>query len=372
MTDKVFSEVAKPKEKELAKEKELQKEKDKEHGKPEKDVKDHKEQKDHKENKDHKDSKDQKDQKDKDKDKDKDGKDHKDQKDQKDHKNESKEKHEKEKVEKEHKDHKETAKEPKEHKEPKEQLKEIEQPSKPLFEGGPPMGGADPAIAQRLAALEATMAQLLHFIPANMRPDLATGALAQESDADKTSAPKSRARAIAICRAPTKQIRKSKSERVRSDRVGPPSYRRSNIMHLFLCTSSDYSARWAFRELLAFGLDSLELVTSEMLALSTGWEHSARRRRRDYAVRPSRRPARCEQRGSRRFESTARSARNAGRPSGRERPRIRSAGADRALPKLVVRDRSAGDQPADTTGARGPLAARDGMGAGGSSRRLGR
>ena len=44
-------------------------------------------------------------------------------------------------------------------------------------------------------------------------------------------------------------------------------------MHLFLCTSSDYSARWAFRELLAFGLDSLELVTSEMLALSTGWEH---------------------------------------------------------------------------------------------------
>jgi len=45
-------------------------------------------------------------------------------------------------------------------------------------------------------------------------------------------------------------------------------------MHLVLCTSSDYAARWAFRELLAFGLDSLELVTSEMLALSTGWEHS--------------------------------------------------------------------------------------------------
>jgi hypothetical protein len=65
------------------------------------------------------------------------------------------------------------------------------------------MGGADPAIAQRLAALEATMAQLLHFIPANMRPDLATGALAQESDADKTSAPKSEPGAPSISDTPS-------------------------------------------------------------------------------------------------------------------------------------------------------------------------
>ena len=49
------------------------------------------------------------------------------------------------------------------------------------------MASVDPGAAQRLAALEATVAQLLHFIPSDLRPDLAAGALAQEPDAKKAS-----------------------------------------------------------------------------------------------------------------------------------------------------------------------------------------
>jgi hypothetical protein len=195
VADKAFTEVAKAKE--IGKDKELIKEKDKEHGKPEKDVKDHKEGKDHKDNKEHadnkahKDSKDSKDQKDKDKDKD--GKDHKDGKDQKDGKNEAKDKHEKEKHEKEikdHKEHKELAKE-KEHKEfaKDKEHKELEQPlASDPFPPAAGMAGLDPGAAQRLSALEATVAQLLHFIPSDLRPDLAAGALAQEPDAKKAGA----------------------------------------------------------------------------------------------------------------------------------------------------------------------------------------
>ena len=48
--------------------------------------------------------------------------------------------------------------------------------------------------AQRIAALEATVAQLVHFIPAELRPDLTQGALKQEPDATeattKATAPK--------------------------------------------------------------------------------------------------------------------------------------------------------------------------------------
>src|SRR5215831_121797 len=54
---------------------------------------------------------------------------------------------------------------------------------------------------------------------------------------------------------------------------GPAFRRGSNIMHLVLCSSSDPGALWAFRELRAQGLTPLELVTTEMLALSTRWEH---------------------------------------------------------------------------------------------------
>ena len=201
MSDKPYTEVEKFKE--VAKEKEIQKEKDKEHGKPEKDVKDqkeHKDNKDHKEQKEQKDGKDNKDHKDqKDKDKDKDGKDNKDQKDHKDGKNETKEKQEKEKHEKEikdHKDHKEVAKE----KEPKEkelkdhkELEQVKQKEEELtnkyFAEYTTVAPVDPAMAQRLAALEATVAQLLHFIPSALRPDLAAGALAQEEDVKKTALP---------------------------------------------------------------------------------------------------------------------------------------------------------------------------------------
>jgi hypothetical protein len=43
-------------------------------------------------------------------------------------------------------------------------------------------------VEQRLAALEAAVTQLLHFIPENLRPDLSQGALKQEPDATKHSA----------------------------------------------------------------------------------------------------------------------------------------------------------------------------------------
>ena len=115
-----------------------------------------------------------------------DGKDNKDGKDHKDGKHEAKDKHEKEKHEKEikdHKEHKEFAKE----KEPKEH-KEFEHPSATEhFPQAATMASVDPGTAQRLAALEATVAQLLHFISSDLRPDLAAGALAQEPDAKKAS-----------------------------------------------------------------------------------------------------------------------------------------------------------------------------------------
>ena len=48
----------------------------------------------------------------------------------------------------------------------------------PVSPGGP--------VEQRVAALEAVMATLLHFITANLRPDLSAGALSQEEDQKKT------------------------------------------------------------------------------------------------------------------------------------------------------------------------------------------
>jgi hypothetical protein len=50
---------------------------------------------------------------------------------------------------------------------------------------GPTGGGP---VEQRLAALEAAVTQLLHFIPENLRPDLSQGALKQEPDAGKQGA----------------------------------------------------------------------------------------------------------------------------------------------------------------------------------------
>jgi len=46
------------------------------------------------------------------------------------------------------------------------------------------VGPGDP-VEQRLAAMEATLANLMHFIPAELRPDLSTGALTQETDEKK-------------------------------------------------------------------------------------------------------------------------------------------------------------------------------------------
>jgi hypothetical protein len=42
---------------------------------------------------------------------------------------------------------------------------------------------------------------------------------------------------------------------------------------LVVCSSADLSALWAYRGLRAQGFGSLELITGEMLALSTCWEH---------------------------------------------------------------------------------------------------
>src|SRR5882724_4860802 len=48
------------------------------------------------------------------------------------------------------------------------------------------VGPGDP-VEQRLAAMEATLANLVHFIPAELRPDLSSGALAQEADKKKAA-----------------------------------------------------------------------------------------------------------------------------------------------------------------------------------------
>lgn len=47
---------------------------------------------------------------------------------------------------------------------------------------GPGYGPPGGPVEQRLAALEAAVTQLLHFIPENLRPDLSRGALKQEPD----------------------------------------------------------------------------------------------------------------------------------------------------------------------------------------------
>ena len=66
---------------------------------------------------------------------------------------------------------------------------------KDLVEAGIPVQPVgDPGLAQRVAALESAVAQLIHFIPENLRPDLTQGALRQEPDVSPT-APKPEASA---------------------------------------------------------------------------------------------------------------------------------------------------------------------------------
>ena len=140
-----------------------------------KDFKDHKHE--GKENKDGKDHKDQKE-----------GKDHKEGKDNKDHKE-----HKEQKDHKEHKDHKPEFKEHKpEIKDHKHELKEIEktfehfdpkggaESGAPMVPGQPSFPGSD--LDQRMAQLEAVVAQLSTFITADLRPDLGAGALTNETD----------------------------------------------------------------------------------------------------------------------------------------------------------------------------------------------
>lgn len=194
MSSSQFEEVAKVKElvkekealkdKESFKDKEGFKDKDKEQSKLEFD----------KLHKDQKDTADQKQRKDK-QEKEKLEKENKEKQEkeakEKQEKNEPKEKQEKEKHEKEIKDRKDVSpkeggKEPKDFakdKDPKDFSKEIEkvQIDTPFGAGQ----GIDPATNQRLLMLEASVAQLLHFIPATMRPDLSTGALSQEPDGGK-------------------------------------------------------------------------------------------------------------------------------------------------------------------------------------------
>jgi hypothetical protein len=88
---------------------------------------------------------------------------------------------------KEHKDFKYEKLEWKEH---KNEFKEFKNEKNEFdYVAGPgPIGPGDP-VEQRLAALEAAVRQLLHFIPENLRPNLSQGALKQEPDAEKAAKP---------------------------------------------------------------------------------------------------------------------------------------------------------------------------------------
>lgn len=86
------------------------------------------------------------------------------------------------------KEHKEFKLEKLEFKEHKNEYKEYKD-EKFEFEGGRGYVGPGTPIEQRLAALEAAVTQLLHFIPENLRPNLAQGALKQEPDAEKAAKP---------------------------------------------------------------------------------------------------------------------------------------------------------------------------------------
>jgi hypothetical protein len=78
----------------------------------------------------------------------------------------------------------------KEHKlEIKEYFEKWHYEGKVVYEGpGETVPGGDP-YTQRIAALESAVTQLLHFIPAELRPDLSQGALKQEPDAEKKPEP---------------------------------------------------------------------------------------------------------------------------------------------------------------------------------------
>lgn len=58
---------------------------------------------------------------------------------------------------------------------------------------GPAQVGPGDPVEQRLAVLESAFAQLMHFIPQELRPDLSTGALAQEKRTQGAKSPSDKA-----------------------------------------------------------------------------------------------------------------------------------------------------------------------------------
>jgi hypothetical protein len=86
--------------------------------------------------------------------------------------------------------HKEIKQEIKEYKhEIKEYFEKWQYEGKVIYEGPVDTGPVGDPLTQRLTALESAVTQLLHFIPAELRPDLSQGALKQEPDAEKKSEP---------------------------------------------------------------------------------------------------------------------------------------------------------------------------------------
>jgi hypothetical protein len=76
-----------------------------------------------------------------------------------------------------------------EHKEKPEKVEQLEKniPDKFLLENAPdPTGNPGGPIEQRVAALEASVASLYHFITTELRPDLSRGALSSEPAAKKS------------------------------------------------------------------------------------------------------------------------------------------------------------------------------------------
>jgi hypothetical protein len=87
--------------------------------------------------------------------------------------------------------HKEIKLEIKEHKFEKFEIKEHKLEIKEIkweYEGYGGINDPGGPVEQRVAALEAAVTKLLHFIPENLRPDLTQGALKQEPDAPKEGA----------------------------------------------------------------------------------------------------------------------------------------------------------------------------------------
>ena len=73
------------------------------------------------------------------------------------------------------------------------------------FVAGPGVVGPGDPVEQRLAALEATLGQLLHFIPQELRPDLSTGALSAEKKGQAATPAKQSKKAAGANKAKTEK-----------------------------------------------------------------------------------------------------------------------------------------------------------------------